>query len=400
MSFWDRWRGKRVKLTDGSFWTNFFGSGSYAGESVSEQSVLGIGAAYACVRKISEGVSCLPFEVMEVTQGRLMQRAENHRLERILGDVVNADMTAQQYWELVTLQIALRGNHYSLRLMDGNTLIGLEPLPCYPDTRCERDKKGARRFIVTAGPRKGEYSEDEIFFIPGFGTDIDCGLSVISSARHVFGRMQAAEKHTSRVFANGARPNMVMTSPEVLTDTQRADVKRNLIDPFTSSENSGGVMFLEGGFVAKPIDLSPADLQLLEQSKFGVEEVCRLFGVPPWLIGHTSGNSNWGTGLEQQFRAYATLTLTPYVKRIIGEVRRQLMTPGDRRKYRPQMSMDMLLRGDLKTEAEIDAIYVRGGIDTQNERRARRGLPPKEGGDELIVQQQMIPASQMGGSNV
>ena len=161
-------------------------------------------------------------------------------------------------------------------------------------------------------------------------------------------------------------------------------------------------MLLEAGFEMKPVTLSPADAQLLEQQNIGVEEVCRWFGVPPWLIGHSGTASNWGTGLAEQFRGYGTLTLQPITKRIMGEVRRQLMTPAERLKFKPVMSLAALYEGDTKTATENDERDVRSGIRTPNEVRATRGLAPVEGGDVLRMQQQMIPLvidPNQGGSN-
>ncbi|MBK8196990.1 MAG: phage portal protein [Acidobacteria bacterium] len=397
MGLFDLWRGKKIRLTDGGFWSQFSGGSSHAGESVTEQSVLQIGAAYACARKLSESVSCLPFTMNKVDRSTgTLERANDHRLVRILGDQPNADQPAQQFWELVMLQLVLRGNHYSLQLQTGGSLDALEPLPPHPQTYCRRDADGAREFVVTCGPRKGVYPEADVFFIPGFGEDLDCGLPVLTLARHTFGRLLALERHQSNLIRSGVRPSMILTTKEgaVLTDEQRAQVKKNIIEPFTGQGSAGGMMLLEGGFDAKTVTMTPADSQMLEQFKFGVEEICRWFGMPPWLVGYTGAASNWGTGLEQQFRAYGTITLQPYVKRILGEVRRQLMSAQERaRGYEPTMPLEALYEGDSKTMAEVDERYVRGGIKAPNEVRARMGLPPKTGGDDLRMQQQMVPVA-------
>ncbi|MFN7178366.1 phage portal protein [Hyphomonas sp.] len=397
MGLFDFWRRKVIRLTDGGFWSQFAGGGSHAGETVSQESVLQIGAAYACARKLAEGVSCLPFSMNKVDRRTgALERAADHRLVRILGDQPNADQPAQQFWELVMLQLVLRGNHYSLKLSTGGTLDALEPLPPHPQTYCRRDARGYREFVVTCGPRKGVYPEAEVFFIPGFGEELDCGLPVITLARHTFGRLLALERHQSNLIRNGVRPSMILTTKEgaILTPEQRQQVKDNIVAPFTGAGSAGGMMVLEGGFDVKTVTMTPADAQMLEQFKFGVEEICRWFGMPPWLVGYTGAASNWGTGLEQQFRAYATLTLQPYVKRILGEVRRQLMSPQERaRGYEPAMPLDALYEGDSKTIAEVAERYVRGGIKAPNEIRAQLGLPPKDGGDELRMQQQMVPVA-------
>lgn len=393
----DFWRSRKIRLSDGGFWSAFAGGGSHAGESVTDVSVMQLGAAYACSRKLAEGVSCLPFVMHKIDMRTgAVERAQDHRLVRILGDQPNADQPAQQFWELVVLQLVLRGNHYSYKIQSGGTLDGLEPLPPHPETYCRRNASGAREFVVTRGPRKGVHPETDIFFVPGFGEDLDCGLPVLTLARHTFGRLMALERHQSSLVKNGVRPSMILTTKDgaLLTPEHREQIKENIVQPFVGAASAGGMMVLEGGFDVKTVTMTPADSQMLEQVKFGVEEICRWFGMPPWLVGYTGAASNWGTGLEQQFRAYATLTLQPYVKRILGEIRRQLMSPQERsRGYQPAMPLDGLYEGDSKTMAEVDERYVRGGIKAPNEVRARIGLPPKKGGDELRMQQQMVPVA-------
>ncbi|MBA4338326.1 MAG: phage portal protein [Hyphomonas sp.] len=369
----------------------FFSGTSEAGEAITYDRVLSLGAAYACARTLAESVSCLPFMMYTVEPGGVSKPAPDHALSDLLGDQPNADQPAQQFWEMVILQLALRGNHYSLIHRLGGKITALEPLPPHPETICERNASGAREFVVSSGPRAGRHAEADVFFIPGFGDNIDCGLSIIGAGRNTFGRMLSLEKHQSKLLAKGVRPNMVMTTPGVLTEENRALTKKNLIEPFVGSDNAGGMMLLEGGFEVKPVTMTSADAQLVEQAKLGVPEICRLFGVPPWLIGHSDGDSNWGTGLEQQFRAFGTVTLKPYTKRIVGEVRRQLMSRDERKKFRPAFDLEALYEGDTLTMRRADDIDIRAGVLTRNEVRAKRGRAPLPGGDVAVQQAQMVP---------
>lgn len=364
---------------------------SDAGESVNYERVMSLGAAFACARKLAESGSCLPFMMYTLEPGGVSQSAPDHPLSELLGLQPNADQTAQQYWEMVYLQLIFRGNHYSYIHRLAGKIVALEPLPPHPETACERDETGARVFVVSNGPRAGRYPEQDIFFIKGFGDQIDCGLSVIGAGRNTFGRMLSLEKHQSKLLAKGVRPNMVMTTPSTLTEEHRAMVRENILKPFAGADNAGGIMLLEGGFDVKPVTMTNADAQLLEQGRFGVTEICRLFGVPPWLIGHSDGDSNWGTGLEQQFRAFANVTLKPYTDRICGEVRRQLMPRTEWRKFEPCFDLEGLYEGDTLTMRRADEIDVRSGIRPVNEIRARRGLPPIEGGNVARMQAQMVP---------
>jgi HK97 family phage portal protein len=369
----------------------FVSGESDAGEAVTYDRVLALGTAFACVRKLAESGSCLPFMMYTVEPGGVSRPDPDHPLSELLGDQPNADQPAQQFWEMVYVQLSLLGNHYSLIHRLAGRVIALEPLPPHPETYCRRNASGAREFVVGTGPRAGVHKEADVFFIPGFGGEIDCGLSTIGAGRNTFGRMLSLEKHQAKLLANGVRPNMVMTTNSTLNDEQRAMAKENLIKPFAGAGNAGGMMLLEGGFDVKAVTMTSADAQLLEQGRFGVTEICRLFGIPPWLIGHTDGASNWGTGLEQQFRAFANVTLKPYTTRIVGEIRRQLMTRAERKSFEPAFDLEALYEGDTMTMRRADEIDVRSGIRPVNEIRARRGLPPIEGGDVARMQAQMVP---------
>lgn len=369
----------------------FVSGTSDAGETVSFERVMQLGPAFSCIRKLAESGSSLPFMMYTVEPGGVSKAAPDHPLSELLGDQPNADQSARQYWELVWIQLIMRGNHYSYIHRLGDKIVALEPLPPHPETVCERDATGARVFVVSGGPRAGRYSERDIFFIKGFGDDIDCGLGVLVAGRNTFGRMLALEKHQSKMLAKGVRPNMVMTTPGVLTEENRAMVKKNIIEPFTGSENAGGMMLLEGGFDVKPVTMTSAEAQLDEQEKSGTIRIAGLLGIPPWMVGISEGSSNWGTGLEQQFRTYANVTLKPVTDVIIGEIRRQLMSRADRKKFEPAFDLEGLYEGDTLTMRRADEIDVRSGIRPVNEIRARRGLPPIEGGDVARMQAQMVP---------
>lgn len=394
MSFLDRWRsGRSIKLTEGSFWGAWGGGTSHARETVTQETLLQIGAAYACARLVSETIAAFPFGMMEDLGSAGSKPARDHPLHDVLRYRPNGDQTPIEYFETVILQLLLRGNHFSLKLKDGGRTIGLEPLPPWPLTKIQRNDAGAREFVVTSGPRQRDrpYREDEVFFVRGFGEDRDIGYSVISLARHSLGRQLAMEKHAGKFLANGVRPNVVLKTGAVLTEEQRQQVQDNIVKPFVGADGSGGMMVLEGGFDVDQVSLSPADAQLLEQMVFGVEEVCRWFRVPPFLIGHRDNASKFGTGLETETQGFAKFTLLPLVKRVTQAMASQLLDAGDRKTYYPHANMDGLLQGDSKTRGLFLSMMVSGGIYSPNEARAKENLPPKEGGDELRMQQQMTP---------
>lgn len=161
-------------------------------------------------------------------------------------------------------------------------------------------------------------------------------------------------------------------------------------------KNAGGMVPLEAGYKPYPISLSPADSQMLENRLFNVEDICRWFRIAPYLVGHTEKSTSWGTGLEQQNLAFLTYTLSPYIARIEKAISKWLLKPTERREFFAEFNLEGLLRADSKGRAEAYRTALQNGYYTRNEVRAKENLVPKEGGDILTVQSNMIPLDMLG----
>jgi HK97 family phage portal protein len=241
--------------------------------------------------------------------------ANDDPLFRLIHDSPNADYTAVEFWEGVVLCLALWGNAYAKKEFIGRRLVALTPLRC--DLMDVRRNGAGQRVYRYSDPRgAAEYSEDEIFHVRGFGGAGDMGLSPISFARQSLGTAMAADEFAGAMFANGMRPNAILTVDQVLKETQRKQVQENIVAPYLGSENAGGVMVLEAGMKFQAVTMTPEDSQFLETRAFHVEELCRWFRVPPFMVGHTEKTTSWGSGLEQQLIGFLTFSLRPYLSRI------------------------------------------------------------------------------------
>ena len=385
--------GTRRTLLDGAFWSGWFGSTNHSDEPVNEQTVNSIDAVYACNRLISETIGCLPFGMFEVESPRVLTPADGHPLHSLISLSPNADQTALEFWEGVVSHVALRGGAFRLKRYSlSGEVVSLEHLPPPPYTYWKRDPgTRVRRCVVSGGPHQGEYAEDDIFYVRGFGDDPDEGISVVRYAANDFGRQMSMGRHSAKMMANGARPNMILTTQELMTPEQRKQIKENIVSPVVGSKNAGGVMVLEAGFDMKQVTLSPADVQLIEQMGFGVETVCRWFRTPPTMIGHSGGQTSWGSGIDALLIGFSKFTVLPYTKRIVQAVQKQLLRPQDRSRFRPVMAIEGLMEGDSKTRADISKSKVLSGVWSVNEARAEDNLPPVEGGEDPRMQQQMVP---------
>jgi HK97 family phage portal protein len=159
--------------------------------------------------------------------------------------------------------------------------------------------------------------------------------------------------------------------------------------------NTGRLFLLEANMKYQQLSLSPEDQELLESRKFGVEEICRWFDVPPVLIHH-SNVTTWGSGIEQIVDGFYKFTVRPILVSIEQAVRKRVMTPGQRARMSCEFSLDALLRASLKDRMEIYAKAVQNGIKNRNECRQLENDPPYTGGDVFTAQSNLAPIDMLG----
>lgn len=368
-----------------------------AARGVSPNAAMQIGTVWACVRLLSETIGTLPLGLYRKDAKGQRTADTTHSLYALLHDSPNADQTAAEFWEAIVSCLCLWGNGYAEKVTGTNKkLVALNFLkPWFMNVR--RDSFGARGYRYTEPGKARDYTEDEIFHVRGFGIGEDVGLSPISYARKTLGLSIDTDAAASMAFRNGARPGGFLVVPGKPTKEQKLDLRKTFIDPITGPNNTAKAGILEQGMDWKEAKGMPAsDLQLLEGRAFNVEEICRWFRVPPFMIGHTAKSTSWGTGLEQQMIAFLTFALRPYLTRIEQAIKKQLMQPGERAGLYGEFNLEGLLRADSAGRAALANAYAQNGIETRNEIRSRDNKPPLPGGDMLTVQSNLVPLEKLG----
>ncbi|MGH6746583.1 phage portal protein [Novosphingobium sp.] len=392
MSWWSRaaqWFMAGLTARDDDLYRALGGMPSHTDEVVNSSSVLGLSAAWGCVNLLAGTISSLSMNV-QVSEGGVKRPAPDHPLQGVLDDP-NADQTPIDFWEQISLGLELWGNAYARvdKRSDGS-IISLTPIR--PDImQVERARSGALRYRWYD---EGRHDEDEanVLHIRGIGGDALGGMSPLTWARNTFGTAQAIERAAGRTFANGVRPSGVLSIAHALDGKQRAEAEALLQDKFAGAMHAGRPMLLDNGMQWQQITFNPEDAQMLESRGFSVEEICRIFGVPPFMVGHTEKVTSFGSGLEQQILGFQKFTLRKRLKKIEQAVRKQLMTPEDRRAgYAVAFNLEDLLRGDSKARAAFYRSLLDAGVITINEVRALEGLAPIAGGDVPRMQKQNVP---------
>lgn len=383
------WLGVPVSLTDTAAWAEI-NPPVVSGVTVSAETMLTISAVWACARLISETISTLPLSMYEkASNGKRV--APLHPLHSIIHDQPNPDSTAAVYWESTVAAMLLRGTARAEKLMMGERLVGLRFL----DPRrlgCTRRPDGSIEYRYTDDNwRQRVIAVNRIWNLPGFSLDGRNGASVVSFGARVFGNALASDTAASKTFENGLHPTTVWKYPKVLSPTQREET-RSAIKSLSGAVNAGNPAVLEAGMDVTTVGIDPVDAQLLESRGFSVEEVCRWFRVPPFMVGHSEKSTSWGTGIEQQMIGFLTFTLAPWLKKIEQAISKDLLSPQDRLRFYPKFNVEGLLRADSAGRSAFYGVMVDKGILTRDEVRALEDREPMGGNAGVLTVQSAMTA--------
>lgn len=395
-------RDKPQNSTVGSTYTFLMG-GSTSGKPVNERSAMQMTAVYSCVRILAEAVAGLPLHLYKYTADGGKEKAIEHPLYLLLHDEPNPEMSSFVFRETLMTHLLLWGNAYAQIIRNGkNEVIALYPL--MPNKMSvDRDEHGQlfytyQRSSDEAPTMKGSsviLSPSDVLHIPGLGFDGLVGYSPIAMAKNAIGMAIACEEYGAKFFANGAAPSGVLEHPGTIKDPSR--VREAWQSQFGGSSNSGKVAVLEEGMKYTPISISPEQAQFLETRKFQINEIARIFRVPPHMVGDLEKSSF--SNIEQQSLEFVKYTLDPWVIRWEQSIMRSLLSPGEKKSYYVKFNLDGLLRGDYQSRMNGYAIGRQNGWMSANDIRELENLdriPAEEGGDLYLINGNMLPLKNAG----
>ena len=369
----------------------YFGT-SGSGKSVTVQSAIQLSTVYACVRVISETIASLPLGIYEtVNDGN--EKATDHPLYRLLHDEPNSEMTSFVFREVMLAHLLLYGNSYSQIIRSGkNQVIGLYPLlPDHMDV--DRDSKGNLTYTYTTSDGKTvSIKPRDVLHIPGLGFDGVMGYSPIALEKNAIGLGIASEEYGSKFFSNGARPSGILTHPNTVKNPKA--LRESWNSAYGGSSNSNRVAILEEGMKFEPIAIPNNEAQFLETRKFQVDEICRIYRVPPHLVGNLEHATF--SNIEHQSIDFAVHTIRPWLVRIEQAMNRALLSDQEKGRFFVQFNIDGLMRGDYKSRMEGYAIGRQNGWLSANDIRAlenQNPIPADQGGDAYLVNGNMISIS-------
>jgi len=368
------------------------GGASFAGPLVSEQSAMRSTTVFRCVSLVSGLNATVPIGVYETTsQGR--RDAGDHRYHYLLHDEPNDLMSAFTWVQLISVDLLLGGNHYSLIEYDNAArVVGFFPLVRTSVTpRREGDRN---KYDVRTDKGLMTVDQADIIHVPGLGFDGLKGLSPIAFAgKQSIGLDLAMQEATARLHANGVRPTgMVEVSGNISPDAFKA-MKAEFRQGYAGVANMGRPIFVDKDTKWTALQISPEDAQTLDSRRFQVTDICRLFGVPPHLVMETDKSTSWGTGIEQQSLSFLRFSIDPWLKAIEGELKRKLFS---RSTFYAEFNRDALLAMDSKAQSEAFASGIQNAYYKPSEVRRWKNLPPVDGADQLYINSTMQPLAMAG----
>lgn len=365
------------------------GAKSSAGVNVNTDSALRVAAVYRCVELIGSSIKMLPFKVFERKDGAHVPKEHDYNF--LFNIRACPDMSASDAWQyLVTSKFFYGDGFAELVRKDYRSSEIMYWQPLHPQ-RCDpfRDPKtGIKYYRVTDDDgTQRVLTQADIIQLPSLGYDgLRSPSPITYAAKEAIGSAIAGSKWAGEFFTSGGQFDFALSTDARMGTQQLKDLKANIMQ---RDQNSRWPLILSGGLKPAQLTINPKDAEILSSRLFDIEEICRIFGVPPHMAGHTNKSTSWQSGLEEMGSNFKRFTLMNHITQIKQEFNYKLFSK------RSTLFMDFdtteLERSDMKTRFESyrSALGRAGepGWLTPNEIRKRENMPPDPDGDKLLVAQ-------------
>lgn len=329
-----------------------------SGVNVTEEKALGMPSVWRATTLIAGVAASLPFHAYKA-DGTTRAPVSGHAAT-LLADP-HPDMTPFELWETAYAHMLLWGNAYFRKLRNplGQTV---ELWPVHPSrVAVGRDRTSGRKIYRVDGDDYG-HTDDTILHLPGFGYDGVCGVSPVRAARQGVGLALAAEEYGAKLFGSGSLATGILQTEQRLTEDQATALSARWKAKRSGLNSAHETLILDSGAKFEQLSIPPEDAQFLESRRFQVSEVCRMFGLPPFLMFETEKSTSWGTGLEQQALGWVVYDLRRFLMRVEQRVSKHLLRPAT---VYARYSVEGLLRGDSAARAKFyRAMWEIGALNT------------------------------------
>jgi HK97 family phage portal protein len=353
-----------------------YGSGrTVAGEPVSLERAVGLSAIWSCVNLIAGSIASMPL-ILYRRDGEDRARAVEHPLFDVLKLRPNPVQSVVSFWEAQVTALLLRGNAFATVTRDDDGRVRALWYVNPDRVAVEVLKNGKLRYRIATGGQTQMIDAANMLHVCGpLSEDGYCGRSVITTFRETIGTGLALERYGGEFFSNAATPSGTLTHPGRLNETSKTNLVTSWTAAHTRPGQRHGTVVLEEGMKFEPIGIDHESAQFVEVRRFTTEEIARIFGVPPNMIGGDIKGSMTYTNTEMESLRLLKHTLGPWLARIESAVNFTCISPLERRQLYVEFLADALLSADTKTRYESYKLGVEGGWLTLDEVRRKENLP-------------------------
>jgi len=391
LRFWERKTEKRSMLSQPADWfvntlNNVFGYQTKSGQAVNNTTALSIASVHACVRVIADGIAGLGLKLYK-DDGQNRDQIIIHYATALTNEP-NPYQTKYDFTKYMTSHLALTGNAYAFINRDVRN-IGIELHPIAPQYVTPVMQDGLLFYKVTLAGYPPMIPATEMLHFKGMcGDNPLVGLSPVVLHAETLGIDLAAISQSAGVYKNGVLKFLLTSDAQIKID-QAGPLKKSLDDVIDGASRSA---VMPNGIKMEKLSLSPEEAQYLETRKFSSEEIARIFGVPASMIGATAGIKS---SVEQEYQDFYARTLMSYAINIEQELARKLLTENDKLTYYFKFNFNSLLRASANERADYYNKGIRGGWLSRNEARLYEDVNGFNGGDEYLIEANLMPSSQI-----
>ena len=351
-------------------------------------------SVWNAIRLLSESVSSLPITVYRKENNGDKVEDVNNRIYNLIKFKPNNFQNKITFFEYVMYSVLTDGNSY-VQIVRDNSANPVQLIPLNPDYVNIFIKDNELFYQMDGGSVLDSADVLHIKLITDDGIE---GLSPIDQCAKAINWNLSIEEFGSTFFKNGAKPSSVLSTDRALSETAIERLKNSFNSSYAKLKSSNSTIILEEGLSFKPISISPEQAQFLASRQFGIEEIARIFNIPPHMLKDLSKSSF--NNIEMQSQEYVTYTLMPYLTRIEQEINLKLFRTNELGKTFVEFNVNGLLRGDVKTRNEAYKTAIQNGYMSINEVRQKENLNSIEGGDQHFIQMNMTTIENIGDASV
>ena len=351
-------------------------------------------SVWNAIRLLSESVSSLPITVYRKENNGDKVEDVNNRIYNLIKFKPNNFQNKITFFEYVMYSVLTDGNAY-VQIVRDNSANPVQLLPLNPDYVNIFIKENELFYQMDGGSVLDSSDVLHIKLITDDGIE---GLSPIDQCAKAINWSLSMEEFGSTFFKNGAKPSSVLSTDRALSETAIERLKNSFNSSYAKLKSSNSTIILEEGLSFKPISISPEQAQFLASRQFGIEEIARIFNIPPHMLKDLSKSSF--NNIEMQSQEYVTYTLMPYLTRIEQEMNLKLFRTNELGKTFVEFNVNGLLRGDVKTRNEAYKTAIQNGYMSINEVRQKENLNSIEGGDQHFIPMNMTTIENIGDASL